>query len=104
MTSTKTPEELAEEWSTKKPIANIPYKVIASDYMGEFQFIAEWIPYSLKGPKRQHGKGRWMQRNKQKHLEVVGRKEMPEKWRALTRQEFMDYYGLSEEDMKDENS
>lgn len=98
----KTLEQMAEEWNSRKPIENIPYKVKASDYMGEFEFIAEWVPYSLKGPKRQHGKGRWMQRNKQKQLEPVGRKEMPEKWRKLTVQEFMDYYGLGEEDMRNE--
>jgi hypothetical protein len=104
MSNSKTPEEMAEEWTTTKPIANIPYKVSASDYMGDFEFIAEWVPYSLKGPKRQHGKGRWMQRNEQGELERVGRKEMPEKWRKVTRQEFMDYYGLGEEDMRNENT
>lgn len=100
----KTPEEMAKKWTTTKPIECIPYKVKASDYMGEFEFIAEWVPYSLKGPKRQHGKGRWMQRNKQGELERVGRKEMPEKWRLLTPQESIDYYGLDEESMRNENT
>lgn len=100
----KTPEEMAEEWGTTKPIECIPYKVKSSDYMGEFEFIAEWVSYSFRGPKRQHGKGRWMQRNKRGELEPVGRKEKPEKWRKVTRQEFMDYYGLGEEDMKNENT
>lgn len=99
---TKTPEQMAEEWTTTKPIENIPYKVSASDYMGDFEFIAEWVPYSLKGTKRQHGKGRWMQRNKQGELERVGRKEMPEKWRVLTPQESIDYYGLDEEGMRND--
>lgn len=90
------------EWNSGKPPANTPVKVLASDYMGEFQFIAEWVPYSLKGPKRQHGKGRWRQRNKLGILENVSRKEMPEKWRKLTREEFMEYHGLGEEDMQND--
>ena len=29
-------------------------------------------------------------------------REYPEKWRNLTRAEFMEYYGLGEEDMRNE--
>lgn len=83
------------EWQTKKPPENRALKVFASDYMGEFEYVAEWIPY-----KNQPGKGRWMQRNERRVLERVQRKELPEKWRELTRDEFMEYYGLGEEDMR----
>lgn len=88
------------EWKKGRPQENRPVMVTANDYMGEFQFIAEWVPYSLKGPKRQHGKGRWMKRNERNQLERVGRKETPESWRELSQEEFMDYYGLGPDDMR----
>jgi hypothetical protein len=84
----------------KKPEPNRPVMVTASDFMGDFQYIAEWVPYSLNGPKRQHGKGRWMKRNESGKLERVQRKELPDSWRELTMQEFVNYYGLGPEDLE----
>lgn len=81
---------------------NRPYMLQSSDYMGEFEFIAEWVPYSLKGPKRQHGKGRWMKRDSNNKLERVQRKEWPDIWRELTKEEFIEYYGLGEEDLRND--
>lgn len=86
----------------KRPPDNTPVMVLSNDFMGNFEFIAQWVPYSLKGPKRQHGKGRWMQVNKYGILERVGRKEMPESWRELSKEELIEYYGLGEEDLRND--
>jgi hypothetical protein len=87
------------EWKTNKPEVDGAYKVKASDYMGEFEYVAEYVRY--KNDKK--GSGRWMQRNKLMQLERVQRKEYPEAYRQLTRDEFMEYYGLGEEDMRNDN-
>lgn len=86
------------EWRTNKPEVDGAYKVKASDCMGEFQYIAEYVRYE----NDKKGSGRWMQRDKYKKLVRVQRKEYPEAYRKLTREEFMDYYGLGEEDMKND--
>lgn len=72
------------EWNKGKPPPNIFLQVRGSDYMGEFIAVMMWVPYSLKGPKRQHGKGRWMWCNEYGKMEFVGRKNMPEEWRILS--------------------
>lgn len=86
------------EWKNGRPEVDGAYKVKASDYMGEFEYTAEYVRY--KNDKK--GSGRWMQRNSRMKLERVQRKEYPESYRNLTRSEFMEYYGLGEEDMRNE--
>lgn len=86
----------------QRPPDNTPVMVLSNDFMGNFEFVAQWVPYSLKGPKRQHGKGRWMKRNERGTLERVQRKEMPDTWRELTKEELVNYYGLGPEDLKND--
>lgn len=81
------------EWNTNKPKTDGAYRVKSSDYMGEFEYTAEYVRY--KNDKK--GSGRWMQRNKFNQLERIPLKEYPEKWRELTPAEFMEYCGLGEE-------
>lgn len=87
------------EWNTNRPKEDGAYKVRASDYMGEFEYVAEYKKY--KNDKK--GSGRWMQREKNGQLVRCQRKEYPEAWRRLTREEFMEYHGLGEEDMRNEH-
>jgi hypothetical protein len=77
-------EREGEQWNTSKPPPNEPVRVLCSDFMGDYTMEAVWVPYSLKGPKRQHGKGRWMKRSKIGTFDTLGRKETPEGWLPLT--------------------
>lgn len=83
-------------WKKGLPTPNRPVMIRSSDFMGEFTLIAEWVPYSLKGPKRQHGKGRWMKRTPFGRDRLT-RKEAPEAWRELTEEEISKYGDLSNE-------
>lgn len=84
-----------KRWQTGKPKTEDVFMLCGSDYMGEYQFIAEWVKY--KNDKK--GNGRWMKRNERKELRAIDRKELPDKFRRLTKDEFMQYYDLGEEDM-----
>jgi len=85
------------EWHKKYPETDTVAKIKVSDYMGEYEFIAEWVQY-----KNQKGKGRWMKRNERRQLERLSRKELPDAWRYLDVQEAIEYFGLSEDDLKQE--
>jgi len=70
-----------------------PYKVLeveGHDYMGIFHMLARWVPYSLNGPKRQRGKGRWMTMSEWGERPLT-HKERPEGWRELNDVERMKY-------------
>lgn len=85
-----------KEWNKGRPEKDRVCYVQGSDYMGVFLMLARWVEY-----KNQPGKGRWMTMTK--HGErPLSRKETPDLWRYATREQFMEYYGLGEDDMKNE--